>query len=232
MFEAYGPLVPAQMYEAYVSAKDDIDFFYLEIDSPQTVDILLSEIPDGTDYDLYLVTHEEDILASSSNSGEVDERIEYTTSSVGVFYVLVLPFHNFSEVKPYVLQVEMSPAPTPSGTDSYEPNDSFEQAEGPLVFDLAYQSYIWDEGDIDTYLLQIDQSGTIGVDLTGIPTTADYDLFLYDGQGELLASSRTVLEREHIEQYLQPAICYVSVQSFSGFSRNESYTLQVTLVGP
>ncbi len=231
VIQAFGPLSPGQEYQAYVSGKEDIDFFYLEIEAPKTVSVALTNIPVETDYDLYLVTAEEDVLSSSSNSGEKDERIEYTTSSVGVFYILVLPFHNFSETEPYTLRLELSPAPTPSGTDTYEPNDTFEQAAGPLAFEQTYRAYIWDEVDRDTYLLQVGDTGTIAVDLTDIPPVADYDLFLYNEAGELLASSKRVIEHEHIEQYLSPGIYYVSVQSFAGFSRNEPYALQVVVVG-
>ncbi len=231
LIQAFGPLAPGQEYQAYVSDEEDIDFFHFEIEVPQTVSIALTDIPAETDYDLYLVTAEEDILSGSASSGEDEERIEYTTSSVGVFYVLVLPFDNFSETEPYTLRLELSPAPTPSGTDSYEPNDTFEQAAGPLAFQQTYRAYIWDEGDRDNYLLQVDHTATIGVDLTDIPTVADYDLFLYDEAGELLASSKKVIDREHIEQYLSPGIYYVTVQSFAGFSRNEPYALQVVVVG-
>ena len=232
MIRAFGPLVPGQEYQAYVSAKDDVDYFYLEIETPQTVKITLTDIPPERDYDLYLITGEEDILSSSASSGQEEERIVYTTSSVGVFYVLVLPFHDFSEVTPYTLQLELSPAPTPSGEDRYEPNDTFEQATGPLAFAQTYESYIWDEGDIDTYLFQLASSGTIAVDLTEIPAIADYDLFLYEGTGHLLNSSTRVVDHEHIEQELEPGTYYVTVQSFAGFSRNESYALKVVVVEP
>jgi hypothetical protein len=231
MMQASGPLIPGQEYQAYISAKDDIDFFYFEIEVPNTVNINLTGIPAGADYDLYLVTGEEDVLSGSANSGEEEERLEYTTSSVGVFYIVILPFENFTDTEPYTLLLEVSPAPTPSGVDSYEPNDTFEQAAGPLALGQAYQSYIWDEGDIDNYLLQVDHGGTISMDLTDIPTVGDYDLFLYAETGELLASSELRIAREHIEQYLAPGIYYVSVRTFAGFSRNEPYALQIVTVG-
>ncbi len=231
MIQAFGPVVPGQEYQAYINGKEDIDFFYFEIEVPEAVTISLTDIPAEADYDLYLVTAEEDVLSSSASSGEVEERIEYTTSSVGIFYILVLPFHNFSETEPYSLRLESSPAPTPSGTDGYEPNDSFEQAAGPLAFEQVYRSYVWDEADTDIYLLQVEVGGTIAIDLTEIPTVADYDLFLYDEAGNILASSKLRISREHIERYLSPGIYYVSVESFAGFSRNEPYSLQVAVDG-
>lgn len=231
MIQAFGPIVPGQEYEAYIDDKQDVDFFYFEIDVPHMVDIVLTDIPEGTDYDLYLVTGEEDVLSSSSNSQEVEEHIQYTTSSVGVFYLVILPFHNFSDTAPYTLRLELSPAPTPSGTDAYEPNDTFAQAVGPLVFGQAYRAHIWDAGDTDNYLLQLDHSASVIVELMDIPAVADYDLFLYGEAGELLASSELRVAREHIERYLAPGIYYITVRSFTGFSRDEPYALQVELVG-
>jgi hypothetical protein len=232
MPQASGPLVSGQTDEGFISAKDDIDFFYLEIDTPQIVRLSLTDLPAEADYDLYLVTGEEDVLADSSNSGQQDERIEYTTSSVGVFYVLVLPFNGFSASEPYALSLELSPAPTPTGEDTYEPNDTLEQAAGPLALGQEIKSFVWDEGDVDMYVFQLDQSGTIQVSLSNITVVADYDLFLSNGAGETLASSARAIDRETIVQSLQPGTYYVRVESFAGFSWQDPYTLQIDLVGP
>ncbi len=232
MLEASGPLVPGREYRGFISAKDDLDFFFLEIETPQTIDLLLTGIPQDADYDLYLVTGEEDVLADSANSGLQEEHIRYTTSSVGVFYVLILPFDNFSDTEPYTLRLELSPAPTPSGEDTFEPNDTPEQAAGPLVWGQAYQSYIWDEGDVDVYYLQLDRPSSILVSLTNITTVADYDLFLSDPSGKVIASSTRAVDREFVEQSLQPGTYYVTVKPFAGFSQNDPYTVQIDLVEP
>ncbi|MGB9302091.1 MAG: PPC domain-containing protein [Anaerolineae bacterium] len=232
MLQASGPLVSGQEYRGFISAKDDIDFSYLEIDTPQIMRLALTNLPADVDYDLYLVTGEEDVLADSSNSGQQNEHIEYTTSSVGVFYVLVLPFNNFSPDEPYALFLELSPAPTPTGEDTYEPNDTPEQAAGPLALGQELQSYIWDEGDVDVYAFQMDQPGTIQVSLTDITAVADYDLFLSNGAGEPLASSTRAIDREAIVQSLQPGTYYVTVQSFAGFSWKEPYRVRIDLVEP
>jgi hypothetical protein len=232
MPQASGPLVPGQEYQGFISEKDDLDFFFLEIETPQIIDLSLTGIAQDADYDLYLVTGEEDILADSAHPGRQDEHIQYTTSSVGVFYVLVLPFNNFSDTEPYTLWLELSPAPTPSGQDTFEPNDTPEQAAGPLLWGQAYQSYIWDEGDVDVYLFQLDQASAVQVSLTNITVVADYDLFLSNQSGDVLASSTRAVDRELIEQSLQPGTYYVTVKPFAGFSQNDPYTVQIDLVEP
>jgi hypothetical protein len=227
MLEATGPLIPGEEYLGFISSRDDIDFFYLEIDTPQIVELSLTNIPPETDYDLYLVTGEEDLLADSSNTGQQEEHIEYTTSSVGVFYVVVLPFENASSTEGYTLRLGLTPAPTPSGQDTYEPNDSFAQAAGPLDLGQAYQSYIWDEGDQDIYFFQIAESQTLRINLTEITAVADYDLFLYSAAEERLASSERAIDREIIELGLSPGTYYVVVRSFAGFSTDDPYRLQL-----
>ena len=232
MLQVSDRLVAGKEYRGFISKKDDIDFFSLEIETPQTVVLSLTNIPPETDYDLYLVTGEEDILGDSSHPGQQDEYIEYTTSSVGVFYVLVLPFENFSPTETYTLRLELSPAPTPSGEDSYEPNDTPEQATGPLALGQTYQSYIWDEGDVDVYTFGIDRPLTVQISLTHITAVADYDLFLSNEAGDLIASSTRAIDRETIELSLQQGIYYVTVQPYSGFSQNEPYSVQVDSIQP
>jgi hypothetical protein len=232
MLQAAGPLVPGQTYLGYISDKNDLDFFYLEIGVPQIVKLALTDMPPGADYDLYLVTGEEDLLAESASSGQADEHIEYTTSSVGVFYVLVLPFHNFSSTEPYTLRLELQPVPTPSGEDNYEPNDSFDDAVGPLAFAQPLRSYIWDEGDVDLYFFQLDQRGEIVIMLTEIPSVAHYGIMLYDAAGNLVKSATRALSYATIQTSLEPGTYYVAVQSFSGFSRDEPYNLEINLAAP
>jgi hypothetical protein len=232
MLEASGPLVPGQEYRGYISDKNDADFFYLEIDSPQIVELSLSGMPSDADYDLYLITGEEDILSDSANSGQAEEHLEFTTSSVGVFYVLVLPFDNFSVTEPYSLKLELSPAPTPSGQDSYEPNDTLAQAAGPLVPGQPLQSYIWDEGDVDVYVFEVNQSTTMAIMLTDIPPEGHFGILLYNEAGDEIASTTRALSYATIQEPLVPGTYYVAVHSFSGFNKEEPYTLEINSVTP
>ncbi|MCP4542054.1 MAG: DUF11 domain-containing protein [Chloroflexi bacterium] len=67
--------------------------------------------------------------------------------------------------------------------DNYEPNDTPEQAYGPLVSGRVYQAYIWDAMDQDDYYYITPVSSTLTVDaqvqLTNIPVDRDYDLYIY-----------------------------------------------------
>ncbi len=65
--------------------------------------------------------------------------------------------------------------------DNYEPNDTPDQAHGPLMSGNIYQAYIFDATDQDDYYYIIPSLGTVDVyvQLTNIPAGRDYDLFAY-----------------------------------------------------
>lgn len=73
--------------------------------------------------------------------------------------------------------------------DSYEPNNWFNEAYGPLEFGTVYESWMWDWEDYyDIYYFIPDSSGIVKIDLYSLP--ADYDLALFDeNQEELDLSS-------------------------------------------
>lgn len=65
--------------------------------------------------------------------------------------------------------------------DNYEPNDIPEQAYGPLVSGQVYRAFIWDATDQDDYYHFTPLTDTLDVhiELTNIPTSRDYDLYVY-----------------------------------------------------
>jgi len=104
--------------------------------------------------------------------------------------------------------------------DPYEPNDSFEQAYGPLAFDVTYEAYIWTERDKDYYKLEVPDLGILTLDLTNIPVDTDYDLMLYDDERHWLAGSHNPgNDDEYISHpALWPGTYYILVEPFGNFS--------------
>jgi hypothetical protein len=68
--------------------------------------------------------------------------------------------------------------------------------------------------------------------LTNITAVADYDLFLSNQAGDLLASSTRAVDREIIELLLQAGTYYFTVQPYTGFSQNDPYIVQINAVEP
>jgi uncharacterized repeat protein (TIGR01451 family) len=118
--------------------------------------------------------------------------------------------------------------------DPYEPNDTREQAYGPLVSNQAYTSYIYTEFDQrDYYYLTLPSTGSITVDLI-VPDCCDYDLYLYDSPtGSYVAASNYMGKGldEHIDYGAGQAgtVYYILVYSFyQDHSSEDPYVLNAT----
>lgn len=91
-------------------------------------------------------------------------------------------------------QVCVTSIATPNCPDPYEPNDAIASAYNLFPSGLSSSStsanangYITTGADQDWFLLNISAYGTLNINLTNLP--ANYDLALYTGSGQLLASS-------------------------------------------
>jgi hypothetical protein len=118
-------------------------------------------------------------------------------------------------------------------TDTYEPNDTFSQAYGPLTPGVAYLSYIASMWDNDYYKISV-PSGCqrINVSLTSIPGGCDYDLDLYNSSGYRVASSYNSGNMDEYISYV-PAVSgtyYLRVYPYgSSYSTSDSYQLTFSL---
>jgi len=117
--------------------------------------------------------------------------------------------------------------------DVYEPNDTPEQAYGPLVSGQVYRGYIWDAKDLsDYYWFTPSASAAVRVALTNMPSGNDYDLYVYDYQGgyRLIASSNQSGNTNETVTLTPQAgrKYYVRVYPYSGSSSQQSYQLTVT----
>ncbi len=115
--------------------------------------------------------------------------------------------------------------------DTYEPNDTFAQAYGPLEPGVDYWSYIWSAGDrFDYYYIEMNQPQRVLIDLGNIVTGTDYDLYLYDENQSLVAASNYAgVPSEHIDYSATlPGHYYILVYAYIGFNNVEPYSLRVT----
>lgn len=122
---------------------------------------------------------------------------------------------------------------TGSFEDTYEPNDNFSQAYGPLESYSYYSSYIGSAADVDYYKISIPSSGTISVNLTSLP--ANYDLYLYNASQNQVGSSINSGSSAESINYLAPAegTYYIKVVGVGGaYSRDDSYSLHYQFTGP
>jgi len=117
--------------------------------------------------------------------------------------------------------------PCDRGIDTYEPNDSFTDAYGPITSMKSYYSYIWDTGDIDYYYFYCD-SGTVLIGLTNIPPGCDYDLYLFDSELNIVAmsiNSGNINESIALSTATVGKKYYIMVNSFQGSTTSYQYIL-------
>lgn len=118
--------------------------------------------------------------------------------------------------------------------DTYEPNDSMNDAFGPLVYGREYRSFIQSEQDVDYYRFAVDKSGSILTYLENIPEDCNYDLYIYDPNQKLVAKSTKPENSVEVISFNTriSGTYYLKVSSMSGFSLRKRYSLTVESVSP
>ena len=113
------------------------------------------------------------------------------------------------------------------GTDSYEPNNNFGLAYGPLNNNIAYHGYLIDAADIDIYRLEIPEISNISINLD-VP--ADFDLYLLQPIGSdfsLLASSEeSGSTSESMAGNIDPGVYYLAVTAYD--THQDPYSLTIS----
>jgi len=115
-------ITPGVAIQSYICDASDQDWFRFDVTAGQTIVVELTNVPAGTDYDLWLHAPNGEQVASSINSGAADERIEHTATMSGAYRVLVNSFSGFDPANPYTLRVTLSggpPTETPTATATF-----------------------------------------------------------------------------------------------------------------
>lgn len=101
--QATGPIASGEAIRAYISWEQDVDVYYIQIRTAQTISAKLTNIPFGTDYDLYLLDRANVLASSDSQASE--EFIEYSPSGTGTYWIAVSSYDGASSTAPYTLTV-------------------------------------------------------------------------------------------------------------------------------
>jgi serine protease Do len=131
-----------------------------------------------------------------------------------------------------LMEYLLHPAPSKiADASSYEPNDTFADAYGPLEPGTVYSSFIH-QMDMDFYFFEVDTLDPVEIFLTDIPEDADYDLYLLSQEEYLLEYSEGETTSEYI--YHEPSetgTFYIVVQSYFGYTIEQPYQLQAIFNG-
>jgi serine protease Do len=160
-------------------------------------------------------------IVDTNGDGVIDEND--TAVSVG----------QLNELRPVnLVSYLVEPEEPAEDLEAFEPNESVEEASGPLVSGKVYQAYISSEEDVDVYYVDVETRDPIIIDLTNINWRSDYDLYLVDSDGETLDYSWGTTDKEHIEY--QPRTSgeyYIAIVTYGGYSVSEPYSLVVSYDG-
>lgn len=106
---ATGPLANGQTMEAALCTGDPDDFYFIDLSAGATLTLDLTNLPTGTDFDLFLYNASGgNPIAQSRNTGMVPERIVKAITA-GRYYIRVFPYEGRSS-QPYRLRVVWSNA--------------------------------------------------------------------------------------------------------------------------
>ncbi|MHC4671713.1 MAG: caspase family protein [Planctomycetota bacterium] len=110
----------------------------------------------------------------------------------------------------------------PSGVyeDQYEPNNNWDEAAV-----IQNGQYSLDCGDEDWFVFELTTSGQITVTVDGV--TGDLDLYLFDGNGNQVATSANYDSYEQVSVTGQSGIYFIAVAPYE--YQDSSYTLTVNI---
>jgi hypothetical protein len=103
--EANGPLAFGLTYFGTLPAGDPQDYFYMDLPGDRGVELWLTHIPGGHDYDLYLRDEQGSILLRSNEYGDADEHIVTGNLALGRYYIQVHHYSAGGTTQPYHLEV-------------------------------------------------------------------------------------------------------------------------------
>ncbi len=103
--QANGPIVSGLTYYGIFPADDPKDYFYFDLSSAHSVELWLTNIAPGEDYDVYLRDASLSEVGKSAESGNVDEHIPPGVLSPGRYYIQVYNDSASGSTQPYHLRV-------------------------------------------------------------------------------------------------------------------------------
>ncbi|AWX54479.1 hypothetical protein AB432_005245 [Brevibacillus brevis] len=127
---------------------------------------------------------------------------------------------------PTVKALAVKSVATRSLADHYEPNDDISQAS-PVSIGNSLTSYLSYADDQDFYMFEEKKNSAITVSLQ-VPAAMDYDIYVLDELGEVVASSANGTGEEEICTFQATAGSrYYPVVYGFGFTADESYQLRL-----
>jgi hypothetical protein len=130
----------------------------------------------------------------------------------------------------YLMRQKLPPGVEGPVIDTYEVNDTFTQAFGPLLPDELYHSYIPYAGDKDFYFFTTGRTTSASIRLTS-PQGINFDLKVMDANQQTIGSSTLDQEVDSVFiASIQPGAYYLEIVTNDNFFE-QPYTLELAYEG-
>jgi len=105
--QAWGPLQSGSTYSAYLlqGDADKVDYYFFDLPAAHSIEAWLTNIPTGSDYDLYLYDAAHALLASSTTIGTGPEELDWASGTAQRYYLRVTREAGGSPTQAYALRV-------------------------------------------------------------------------------------------------------------------------------
>lgn len=91
----------------YIWRESDVDWYYVNVKEKARLEVRLEDIPDGRNYDLCLYDDSENLILSSTNPDNKNEKITYEIQTPGKYFIKVFSSSGHSHAIPYSLYVKL-----------------------------------------------------------------------------------------------------------------------------
>jgi len=161
---------------------DEEDWFFFAVCEGQDIEIELTP-QSGFDFDIGLWDDDENLEASSSNSGSATESLSFTADYTGKFYFQILYVSGTGEGQ-YTFDVSLT-SQNDAGTSS-DAGDSFNDATS--ISPGFYTGYLdsTDEEDWYKFNANAGQGIHIILEMRRVAYLSDFDIYLYNPSGNLV----------------------------------------------
>lgn len=212
-----GILTEARSQQGFVGRSDVRDVFRFELPDPGQVDLLLAELSD--DADLFLLDATRNVVARSDNAGAQEESIQAELDA-GEYFVIVSRYRYWDATQ---FRLDLSATLRPDAAGS-----TFDTAAdvGNIAGVNNFEGTVgYGPDHLDMIQFAVDTASNLQVDLSSL--TADLDLYLFDADGQRLATSGLSSNTdERIEASIEVGTYYLAVVP-SG-NAESAYTLRVS----
>jgi len=225
---AYGPIACGDVITCHINplGGDLADVYLIELGEDTTLLAELINMPDSSNLSLAIFDSNEVEVISSPRGSNANPSISHDVAA-GRYYIAVLAPDASTPAGVYTLYVACGEGIGPTRTRTVtptreaegpcaEPNDDVPSAYGSLVCGEAYEcSLNPPDGDrLDVYYIDLDAEVQLVIDVTDMPDNVDWDLSLYDGEGNDLAFSGSLFnENEQIIYSALPGRYYIVVEA-------------------